>query len=986
MIDFGNASNGSLPNPEPEFRTLICAVGLSRGADKPTASVGTAFLVGDGRMALTAFHVVESILRDTSLQIWIGVGRDLQNPTPVFEWFKGELAKDLLTRDIDAALIRLSGAPECEVMRVFGDSANLMGPAQSFGYPPRGATSFTSIEPFPPATMTGVFYPIANIAHIRTTLDSQGAPSSLDEHRRWYKERIVPLLQGYSGAPLIRYLDNKVVGIVSHMRWSSALLLNNVTVNVLSMAAIRQQSPDLWEEIQSTRRPLDTQRTTAQGMSEEQRHAIVRLCQVTQWQVEVDPDVEVGMEELISGKCGEPKALSQCELWEALHRFSLARQMGSGVRIVSGPRGIGKTTVLSLLADRLATDYTSAGKGNAPVPLLMRLRRLKLDATKREQIRFAVSGNDLWQLLLDAWLSELAESGKFDHNGGPMERAFLEAALADRPMIVLMDGLDDLMANCQLEPARIRAMIRAVTRSGGRYARRFVITLRDTLRDNDLDIGYYSRGERLRLGVLSTGQKSEFLTPALFDRLCEATGYAKHDFPFYTPFELEPLKTLMTDDLELGPVISKAGLREYALRQSLGNVQGLHISGLQSAEEILDALTAIGFAAYRLRFARNGGWQSFDIEGVNRELAAMGPRWTPESIAELDTMSASLSALITNPDAVALVLNISGQRIFSPLADGRWQFSHGLWVDFVVGRFLALAIARNHLAALQETAFYSNAYACAGQLLQSMGTAGQLRASSLRAILDQLAAAKAANRLENIRRFEFGLGAVVLAYGVDLAMIEPEALKLLAERFADATPLSRHVIIGTFIARSVRNAVEDPSLAPIRDFLRSSIEATLDDSDANIATRSMAWMAAQALDMEVLTKGHPCPVPTTLDQLISIADLSNPAEDKGSDEGERRLNMLRAGYFDTVACSPERQFASIGATHYLLICVCIHRLGRGDDQFARWMGNLIKKPGSKNLGYRVRKDVRDAINSLAREKHLPELKNLLKHSEKLYAG
>jgi len=972
---------------------VTCAIGISTPSTQPTSVEGTGFFVSDGRRVLTARHVVRKAELNSELAVWIATGDAEGSEGPTYTWWKAEVDRSLLgivPRGVDAAVIDLpSGLKPQSILELNQVPIQCYGEIGGFGYPRRESLGGNpKWEPLPPARMSGEVFPWGGkISYIRLTLQEVRHPDPIT--REWFDSQIAPLLQGFSGAPVLDVNSGRVVGLVAHTWWSPAIAVDNVSIAALSMTGISVSAPTLWNKILPWFEPRRISTSKSDDAVRDRSKLVIRdLNEVTIRRVDRELERQLGGDELLDGEGKDPKQISQRQLLTKLERFCRSKSKSDKVRVVVGPRGIGKSTVLWWLARELAKSYLRNQYG--PIPLLMDVRRLDV---KPSEIRSVVSAKALWDLLMTAWAQyadavrdRLIAAHGYEPYIAPTDSSLeqLRAALASEQVIVLLDGIDDMMSYYQIEPAQVRAVIENITSTtseDGFPIRRCIVMLRDNLHE---DLGYSPNRGRLDLAAMNVSQQRDFLGAKLFDHLCAVTNYSPERFPFRTPFELRPLRTLADGNLAIRPeATSRAGLREYALRRTFAVSPSTLPPGLSSADEVLDALTIIGFAAYRIRFDGRGYGEAFDLGVLRDELKTLSDSWASGIESSKHSLSMAFVALTGDRNCLDQLLRLDEQKIFSPLADGRWHFTHGLWLDFTVGRFLAHAIAANRLRALGETTFYSYIFETAAQLLQSMDEYGQLTARMANSLIDALKEAKDKSQEEMLRRCEFCIGAVLLAYGVETALIEPAALSVLNHRFEHLTPLAQHVMLGIFAARFVRRSPGDPSRAGIGELLRSISRRKLADQSANVVTRSLAWMIsavvspANANDLPA----WPSLSAKDIDQAVALACPENA----GEPQSRRRLATLQAGYIDTVMTLPARPHSVVGAVHYLFLCVCIHMSGLGfrrlDNELRKLFGGPIAAKKTK-----INDDVRKVVVAFSDQQKLPPLKLLLKAAEHIYLG
>ena len=120
---------------------------------------------------------------------------------------------------------------------------------------------------------------------------------------------------------------------------------------------------------------------------------------------------------------------------------------------VVGGAGVGKSTVVRMIAWRLGTDYLAQPGKNSPIPLLMPLQQVNIPAENQGQF----SWDYLWRWW-ESWVRNLyPDIEDFDLQ--------LESLFRTRAVTVIFDGLDDFLVNHPtFGLSSIVAMLRSVTK------------------------------------------------------------------------------------------------------------------------------------------------------------------------------------------------------------------------------------------------------------------------------------------------------------------------------------------------------------------------------------------------------------------------------------------------------------------------------------------------------------------------------------------
>lgn len=946
----------------------LCAV-RAQGvlAGRPQVSFGTGAFVRDGRHVVTARHVVQpGASEGGTLEVYV--------PTAP-GWRAAEIAFDLL-HDLDAALdvvlLRLAGEGMAgqAVLPIGLPSDKADEPASCGGFP----RSQYRADAEPPVLFA---IPGARLAGFQPRLAGDQAPLRrlLLERGVWpagaEEDDITRALAGISGAPVLAGPLQRAVGlVVSHDQ--SLAAAQGLTLCVLGFDEIRRRSPGVFEALGEPVTEADALRLRA------------RIAEVTQQRIHAELGDPGSRPSWKGGTRERDRRLLSQE--QASGRLAALLDRGADGRVIclSGPRAIGKTTLALQLARRAAARWLRED-GASPLPLLIRVPRIAFGGQEIAALRGlgqaapGQRGRLVWDTVMSAWLrfaNRLNQATGGTEERRELTRETLRAALADVPVLIILDGADDLCQRLGLPLAALQDLvdwIKGFARQRDRTPPRMLMTLREDPNLPPIRLGDELEAGRLRLGLMGNGAIRRFVGHRCHQWIRRQPAALAEPL-MRTPLLLGLLRDLPDGQFEtasVGSVMADALLRR--LQPLAGRLGG-------PAEALREDCFAIAHVVHRRLHGEPGVGRNFTAGDIAAVLSGDRPATPPgqEDPAAI--------RLLDDPARIDAIVDDAHQPLFLRMPDGRCRFVHDAWHDLAAGGFFALAILQGRLWPLGGGALGGEMYDFAAELLQrEMQDPARLRrldetlARSLKAAVDLPAGLREANTDE-----EFAIGNMLVILGRRPIRLGQEAAATIASLHPRLPPLVRHISLSVLGSRVLRRFPED-SPALMQDLLGRLTGSVLAAPDMPWATRSLAWLLAAAITSR--RPAHPYPAFDEDRDLGPLAALGFAAGTGGPKQAERR-STLQFGYLRSMQGVPCNLNSIIGSLHLFLFAVAIHRC-RPDA--AAGLGERLRGFFDPGPPPRLKPAYRSAVRKAAHPERgfglhgvQPEIEDLLRLAERIY--
>lgn len=355
---------------------------------------------------------------------------------------------------------------------------------------------------------------------------------------------------------------------------------------------------------------------------------------------------------------------------------------------ITGHAGVGKSTVLMALASELSTRD---GEKKAPLPVLITFNAIHTTKSTLDSL----TGRDPQRQILGLfgeWATWVTRNG-----APPVVTAQWLLEYAERnPVVVLLDGLDDLLArNARLSLADIVSAVAAMRQIAPGNVGTAV-----TLRKSHPGIRIFAQAahfleiDRIADSVACqicprirqvldffdcNDAKEVILTPLLFFWIAPRVDSI-----------IEGLKK--TDPITIATT-NRAQLMERVLLMVLESSAVVRTSHY-FAPQWLDALTIIAWAFHSPEAADNGlaAHSTMNLSQVQQLCSEFTTAWHGDSGTELSSEHRNLLggfALATQGDTLRTILE---QTIFFPSYGQSFQFIHRDWHDLLVGRYFRICL------------------------------------------------------------------------------------------------------------------------------------------------------------------------------------------------------------------------------------------------------------------------------------------------------
>ena len=484
---------------------------------------------------------------------------------------------------------------------------------------------------------------------------------------------------------------------------------------------------------------------------------------------------------------------------------------------IVGGAGVGKSTVVRMIAWRLGTDYLAQPGPRSPIPLLLPLQQVNIPTDGQD----ALSWDYLWNWWED-WIRNLYP----DLLGFDLQ---LELLFRTRAVTVIFDGLDDFLVNHpSYGLSSIVAMLRSVTK---RYTDnpRFSIVVAIRSGFHGLQRLATTSGDIYEVRHL-TPRQAQHLFPTCKRWLLHVPNTELLELVL-TPLILshfEPDSDFETRKMTQNSIMEQT-LRTIVGRSNLVGIR-VHRGLVAEIEHILIALVLIAW----LFFRENRG--EIEVTTLAQEALEVSKRW--EKALENQSQSDNVQVLLTGfhllQDSNACVA-ILQRTVFVSTGMKSVRFAHRSWLEFLLSEYFARCIKFGYVEDFGVTAFNSHIYRMAGESFQ-----GQ--------ILSEDCVQNILGVWRNSQNTYIS-GNLIAFLAWTQTSVDARGIQLLVDALPEYEPLSRVVLIAGFGYRVLSDMPDDLSAGDFRRALFPKLNLFANPQTSPVddtITSSLAWCYQKA--------------------------------------------------------------------------------------------------------------------------------------------
>lgn len=566
--------------------------------------------------------------------------------------------------------------------------------------------------------------------------------------------------------------------------------------------------------------------------------------------------------------------------------------------VLTGTGGVGKSTVMRRIAWRLACTYLSDPTGS-PLPLFVPLQQI----TVTEVSASTYTWTGLWQWWLN-WVETI-----YGPHGG--DSAFLEHKFAQSAVTVMLDGLDDFLANHRaVGLTTIADLLRESTsryQSNPRLA--IVISIRNTI--HGLEMLATHPSEVYEILCLSRAQALD-LFPACKDWLPAVQDPAAAELTL-TPLILSYFRSPSDQKIKASR-LTQTAIMGQAIRAFLGRS---HLVGVRTRRgDVIDLQhlsVALALLAWLFFYKARGEIEAALVPEEAAGIRRSWERFLQQHRPSRDTILIGF-ALVEDADTCAFLLQ---RTVFLPTGPDTYRFVHRSWQEFLLAQYFALCLERTCFEYLGRAKFYSGVYRMAGEILPHT-------------IIDQTMIEHVLATWSKESQRSYLMSNVIGFLAWTRTPVEAQAIQRLLDAVPHLDALSRIILIGGLGYRILLDDPRDPSLTDLRSVFIPTLRAFSDPANAPFddpVASSLAWCYQKAFTHTSGIQAPTTPRPTlgfedhdTLKALHTICTFRG--ERPVLDERSRSLQLaLLIPLLDTVN---HPRFV-IRALHYLYYLVAARR-------------------------------------------------------------
>ena len=563
--------------------------------------------------------------------------------------------------------------------------------------------------------------------------------------------------------------------------------------------------------------------------------------------------------------------------------------------VVSGSGGVGKSTVLRMLAWHLGCQYLAKPK-SAPIPLLIPLQQITVSSLDDQTYT--------WERLWGWWL-RWAQS-LFPNDNCSME--WLEEKFNHHPVTIILDGLDDFLVNhSDVSLSTIVNLLRmAVHNYSENHHLSIVIAVRNDIYGLD----------RLADDPLATYEILPLSKQQAIDSFPACKLWLNHlNNPhllekILTPLVLKNYQPSSTQLSMLGEMTQASILNqiiETFLRNSRLVGRYLKESEFIEIEHLFIALSLISW----LFFYKSRG--EIHQNELSSEATQLKEKWL--QAFEKNGRSKEITNFITaceiieSSELCALLLN---SEVFLSTGPEKYRFNHRSWQELLLGRFFLNCLQYQYFDDIGIAKLYAGIYRMAGEMYQGHA----ISVNQVQGVIDTWKQTGSTCVTGNFIGF--------LSWTI--TPIDAQAMQLIWDELVNFKGLSRTILIGGLGYRILVNNSKDRSISDIR---RTSFPQFIHYANpANFSffapvVSSLAWCYQKAFtqSFEISKPSIPWPELSFTDEItikiVSMVSTVNKGKAVLTEESKSLQQALLNSILDTYQY-PEY---IIRAVHYLYILV-----------------------------------------------------------------
>jgi serine/threonine protein kinase len=639
---------------------------------------------------------------------------------------------------------------------------------------------------------------------------------------------------------------------------------------------------------------------------------------------------------------------TQAEIFEQLLAITREQHQRPENFVVTGDAGVGKSTLLRMIARRLCGEYLCSLHGHAAAPLFIPLYFVKLPADRLKSLALRDSegaqGRLLHDMLVD-WWCEWVCSITYE---GLISFRWVTARLRSEPVALILDGVDEFITNHPgLTISHVRQMI---TFLGSEYRQNGWLTILLGVRSTQPGLGTLASSSRniYELLRLTTAQAVRQF-PAASTWLDTAMD-AQLEQLLFTPLILAQLNTqrpLSSHKPSTRSEVILLALTTIIEQSELCGKLDDHNEPIE-AQQWIDALMIVAWFLFRRLRAE------LAISALRLEAADLYRAWAEhlERAGHESQGEGMLSGIRLLCDSRACDMLVR-RTILYPTGRGEVRFLHREWQDFLASRYLAQVITHRHVDELRHISYTPRMCRAAGELLCQAGV--RIDEALVSALLRR-------TRETGARLIIVNFSALLTSSRVP---IEGPAIDALLSATRSMPAIARCIALNGLGYRALR---DDDSCAQdlrhrISRTFREYLAGSAADDDIGVM-RSIAWCYLKAYAQR-FGSAPPEGAWPGLGANAERAVLAMMCQ--ADDSGVRILDEHRSvqlAFLEVQHIVLEDPFRPISVAHYLYCLVVARRHGGGVVELGRELP-IILAPGSAHAevlaGYQVVPELREVL-------------------------
>ncbi len=486
--------------------------------------------------------------------------------------------------------------------------------------------------------------------------------------------------------------------------------------------------------------------------------------------------------------------------------------------VVTGTAGVGKSTVLRMIAWRLARDYL-ASPCNTPIPLFIPMQQITIS----DNSEHAYSWEGLW-----AWWLNWAQSLCPEEN---CTMAWLEQKFESEHVAIILDGLNDFLVNHpSIGLSTIVKLLRlAVHRYSSNTKLSIVVAIRNDI--HGLDRLADNPSATYQILPLSQQQAIETFPACRFWLL--SVKDKKLLEKLLTPLVLNNYRPPTNELLESNTLTQASILNriiETFLRNSRLVGTRLTNTNFVELEHLFIALSIVAW----LFFYRSRG--EIHKDNLSMEAMQLRKRWegflTTRGKSRENEDFITACSIIENVKLCTLLL---ASEVFLSTGPEKFRFTHRSWQELLLARFFINCIRYRYFDDFGSAKLYSGIYRMAGEMYNGPA----INAEQVQCIIDTW------RNMGNT----YVAGNFIGFISWTVTPIEAQAIQLLLNEFENLTGLSRVILVGGLGYRLLVNDRRDRSISDIRHSLFPKFIEYSNPESCPIfepVTSSLAWCYQKA--------------------------------------------------------------------------------------------------------------------------------------------